>query len=42
MRYVIVICAIAAFLIWDFGYNEGRYVGSAVLEVKRLVSMATG
>ncbi len=42
MRYVVAICAVTAFLIWDFGYNEGRYVGSAILEVKRLVSMATG
>ncbi len=42
MGYVIVISAITAFLIWDFGYNEGRYAGSAILELKRLVNMVTG
>lgn len=39
MRYVIGICIVAGFLIWDVGYNEGRYISSAVMELKRLTEM---
>jgi hypothetical protein len=39
MRYVIGICIVAAFLIWDFGYNEGRYITYTVMELKRLTAM---
>jgi hypothetical protein len=39
MRYVIGICIVTAFLIWDAGYNDGRYIGAAVMELKRLTAM---
>jgi hypothetical protein len=39
MRYVIGICIVTAFLIWDFGYNEGRYITYTVMELKRLTAM---
>jgi hypothetical protein len=39
MRYVIGICIVTGFLIWDFGYNEGRYITYAVMELKRLTAM---
>jgi hypothetical protein len=39
MRYVIGICIVTAFLIWDFGYNDGRYITYAVMELKRLTAM---
>ncbi len=39
MRYVIGICIVTAFLIWDFGYNEGRYISYTVMELKRLTAM---
>ncbi len=42
MRYVIAICILAFFLIWDGLYNEGRYLDYSVKEVRHLVSMVTG
>lgn len=39
MRYVIGVCLVAGFLIWDGAYNEGRYVSYAVFELKRLTAM---
>ena len=42
MRYVIVIAAIAFFLIWDGLYNEGRYLDLSVLQVKKVVHSVTG
>jgi len=39
MRYVIGICLVAGFLIWDFGYNDGRYIAAGVMELKRLTAM---
>ncbi|MGX7872752.1 hypothetical protein ACVDG5_007825 [Mesorhizobium sp. ORM6] len=42
MRYVIVIAAIAFFLIWDGLYNQGRYLDSAVREVSHAVRYVTG
>ena len=39
MRYVIGICIVTGFLIWDAGYNDGRYISSAVMELKRLTAM---
>jgi hypothetical protein len=39
MRYVIGICIVTGFLIWDFGYNEGRYISYTVMELKRLTAM---
>jgi hypothetical protein len=42
MRYVIVICAITFFLIWDGLYNQGRYLDSTVREVSRVVRYVTG
>jgi hypothetical protein len=37
MRYVIVIAAIAFFVIWDGLYNEGRYLDYSVREMKTVV-----
>ncbi len=42
MRYVIVISAIAFFLIWDGLYNEGRYLDTTVREMSRIVRYVTG
>lgn len=42
MRYVIVIAAIAFFLIWDGLYNQGRYLDVAVREVSHAVRYVTG
>lgn len=42
MRYVIVISAIAFFLIWDGLYNQGRYLDTAVRDVTRVVQYVTG
>ena len=42
MRYVIVITAIAFFLIWDGLYNQGRYLDTTVREVSRVVRYVTG
>jgi hypothetical protein len=39
MRYVIGICLVAGFLIWDFGYNDSRYIAAGVMELKRLTAM---
>jgi hypothetical protein len=39
MRYVIGICIVTGFLIWDAGYNDGRYLDGAVREVKRITSL---
>jgi hypothetical protein len=42
MRYVIVIVAIAFFLIWDGLYNQGRYLDTTVREMSRVVRYVTG
>ena len=42
MRYVIVIVAIAFFLIWDGLYNRGHYLDVTVREVSRIVRYVTG
>ncbi|MCX7305398.1 MAG: hypothetical protein NTV73_13855 [Hyphomicrobiales bacterium] len=39
MRYVIGICLVAGFLVWDVAYNDGRYIESGVMELKRLTAM---
>ncbi len=39
MRYVIGICIVAGFLIWDAGYNEGRYISYTVKELKRVTAL---
>ncbi|WP_352930351.1 hypothetical protein [Mesorhizobium sp. M0938] len=41
MRYVIVICAITFFLIWDGLYNQGRYLDTTVREITRTVRHIT-
>jgi hypothetical protein len=38
MRYVIVIVALAFFLIWDGMYNQGRYLDLAVRDVSHAVT----
>ena len=42
MRYVIVIAAIAFFLIWDGLYNQGRYLDISVRELSHVVRYVTG
>lgn len=42
MRYVIVIAAIAFFLIWDGLYNQGHYLDVTVKEMSRIVRTVTG
>ena len=42
MRYVIVIAAIAFFLIWDGLYNHGRYLDISVRELSHVVRYVTG
>ncbi|ESX95920.1 hypothetical protein [Mesorhizobium sp. LNJC405B00] len=42
MRYVIVITAVAFFLIWDGLYNQGRYLDTTVREMSRVVRYVTG
>ena len=42
MRYVVVIAAIAFFLIWDGLYNQGRYLDTTVREMSRIVRYVTG
>ena len=42
MRYVIGICLVTGFLIWDGGYNDGRYLDSGVGELRRILSFITG
>lgn len=39
MRYVIAICVISVLIIWDFGYNDARYIRSTVKEMKRITDM---
>ncbi|ESY62784.1 MULTISPECIES: hypothetical protein [Mesorhizobium] len=42
MRYVIVIAAIAFFLIWDGLYNQGHYLDLSVRELNHAVRYVTG
>jgi hypothetical protein len=42
MRYVIGVCLVTGFLIWDAASNEGRYLDSTVRELHRLTSMLKG
>lgn len=42
MRYVVGICIVTFFLIWDVGYNHSRYLDATVSELKRLTDMVTG
>ncbi|WP_258051835.1 hypothetical protein [Mesorhizobium sp. INR15] len=42
MRYVIVISAIAFFLIWDGLYNQGRYLDLAVRQTTHAIHYITG
>jgi hypothetical protein len=39
MRYVIGICIVTGFLIWDAAYNEGRFLDTGVREVRRITSL---
>lgn len=41
MRYVIVICAVTFFLIWDGLYNQGSYLDTTVREITRIVRYIT-
>jgi hypothetical protein len=42
MRYVIGICFVTGFLIWDGGYNGGRYLDLGVRELRHMLSFITG
>lgn len=39
MRYVIGICLVTGFLIWDVASNDGRTINAAVKEVKRITAL---
>jgi hypothetical protein len=39
MRYVIGVCLITGFLIWDAARNDGRFLDSAVREVVKITKM---
>lgn len=39
MRYVIAICLVTVFVVWDVGANDGRYIRQTIAELKRIVSM---
>ena len=39
MRYVIGVCLITGFLVWDAASNEGRLLGYTVQEMTRLAAM---
>lgn len=39
MRYVIVVVAIAIFIIWDGLKNNGQYIDMGVREINRLMAM---
>ena len=41
MRYVIIISAVAFFLIWDGLYNQGRYLDTTVRQVSHVVRYVT-
>ncbi|MFA6154052.1 hypothetical protein [Mesorhizobium sp.] len=41
MRYVIIISALAFFLIWDGLYNQGRYLDTTVRQVSHAVRYVT-
>ncbi len=39
MRYVIGVCLVTGFLIWDAASNDGRFFDYTVKEVHRLTTM---
>jgi hypothetical protein len=39
MRYVIGVCLVTGFLVWDAASNDGRFLGSTVRELSRLAAM---
>ena len=39
MRYVIAVCLVTGFLIWDGISNDGRYVDLTVRELRHLASV---
>lgn len=39
MRYVIAICIVTGFIIWDAGYNDAQYIDYTVRELKRITAM---
>ena len=41
MRYVIGVCLVTGFLIWDAASNDGRFLGYTVREVHRLTAMVS-
>jgi len=42
MRYVLVIAAIAFFLIWDGLYNQGQYLDFGMRELRAAIQYITG
>jgi hypothetical protein len=42
MRYVIAVCLLTGFLIWDGYRNDGRYLAMAVREVQHLTRLVSG
>ena len=39
MRYVIAVCIVTGFLIWDAVYNNGHYLDMRVRELRNLARL---
>lgn len=39
MRYVIAVCVVTGFLVWDGVYNNGHYLDMIVRELRHLASL---
>ena len=42
MRYVIGVCVLTVFLVWDAARNDGLYLDYAVRELKRIADIVGG
>jgi hypothetical protein len=41
MRYVIAVCLVTGFLIWDGVYNSGHYLDVAVRQLRHLTNFVS-
>ena len=39
MRYVIGVCLVTGFLVWDAASNDGRFLNYAVHELRRITAL---
>ncbi len=40
MRYVIAVCLLTGFIVWDAVKNDGRVLDASVRQVKHVLNMA--